>query len=1060
MRDTKRKRPLWLFLLLLFPLSAFAQTLTVTGTVSDEFGEGMPGVNIMVPGTSNGAVSDIDGNYRISVSPQSKLAFSFLGYRTITVDVNNRNIINVTMQEDTQLLDELVVVGYGQMKRSDLTGAVTSVSSDAIAKAIPTSIDQVLQGRAAGVQVQQNSGAPGSTATIRIRGTNSINSTNEPIYVIDGVVIDGGTANESTNPLASINPSDIVSMDILKDASATAIYGSRASNGVIMITTKRGKKGEAVIDYNGYMGWQEMPGKLDVLNLQQYAEHRNTLYNALGWTPQSDFVRPDLLGEGTDWQDELFRQAMMQSHNLSIGGGNEQSTYNMSAGYLDQDGIAEGSGFTRLTLNGSFDSQVKKWAKAGISFAFNSTEQDITVSNQALINQALRTSPYVPAYNPDGSFGGQEDADSFQPRNPKAFSQLIDNKRESYGIRSNTYLDFTILPELTYKTEFSFDYTTATASSFTPTWYLSNTQFNETNSKSDQTTINRYYSWRNIVTYNKTFNETHALNVMAGQEISKSQWQGLGGGRSNFISNDVTDLNAGDTENMTNSGYSGTHSLASFFGRAFYSYNDRYLLTATLRYDGSSNFAEGNRWGLFPSAALAWRASEEDFLKDVELINNLKVRAGWGKVGNQNVSNQYLWDTMYRITSSSGWGSGLIANNTPNADLTWETTSSWNAGFDLSILKNRIDLVFDYYYKKTDNLLLQASLPAYVGTSGTGSSSKPWVNLGSIENKGIEIALNTKNIITKNFQWDSNFIFSLNRNKVLEINTDTGFETRIINGNEYGTTDPTIINYIVPGQPIGMLYGYQVIGRFESATDFYFRDTDGTIKQTPVMAGYEINERTGLWIGDYIYKDQNDDGVINEDDMTYIGNPEPKFTFGIGNTFTYKDFDLNIFLQGSYGNDVVNYMSRYIGNPYGNTSNVLTSALDYARLELIDPNGPNDYRNVHIVGGDAKACRMPLSTSTSSYDYAFSDRFIEDGSYLRIQNISLGYTLPRKLINKVGISNLRIYATAQNVYTFTKYSGYDPEIGTAYIDGNYLTGIDNGRYPSPRIYTFGLNLTF
>lgn len=1062
MKDTKCKKLVWLFFLFLsFPFCVFSQNISVSGTITDEFGDGMPGVNIVVEGTSSGTISDINGRYQISTPSAGKLVFSFIGYLTQTIDVGSRTTINVVMKEDSEILDELVVVGYGTMKRSDLTGAVSSVSTEAIGKTVSTSIDQVLQGRVAGVQVQQNSGAPGATSTIRIRGTNSINSTNEPIYVIDGVVIDGGTADANTNPLASINPADIVSMDILKDASATAIYGSRASNGVIMITTKRGQKGEATINYSGYMGMQEMPGKLSVLNLQQFAEHRNNMAELGLVNRNSNYVRPDLLGKGTDWQDQLFRQALMQTHNLSIGGGNDQSTYNLSAGYLNQDGIAEGSGFSRLNLNGSFDSQVKKWLKAGINFAFNTTKQEVTVSDQQLINLALRTTPDVPAYNADGSFGGQDDAEPFIPKNPKAFSQLIENKRNSYGIRSNTYLDFAILKSLSYKTEFSFDYTTATSSRFEPTWQLSNTQFNETNSKSDNSSLNKYWSWRNIVTFNKTFAAQHAVNIMGGQEMSKSQWQGIGGSRTGFISNSVTDLNAGDVTTASNSGYSGAHTLLSFFGRAFYAYKDRYLLTATLRYDGSSNFAEGNRWGLFPSAALAWRLSEEDFIKNIELFDNLKLRAGWGKVGNQNVgNNRYAWNTMYRITSSN-WGSGLVASNTPNLDLTWETTSSYNAGVDIGILRNRVDLVFDFYYKRTDNLLMEASLPAYVGTSGTGASSKPWVNLGSIENKGIEIALNTKNIMKKNFAWDSNFTFSLNRNKVLEINTQTGFETRSVNGNEYGVTEPTIINYIVPGKPIGMFYGYRVIGRFESAEDFYYKDADGNIQRTPVMSAVsEIDEKTGVWIGDYIYKDLNEDGVIDENDMDYIGNPEPKFTFGIGNTFTFFGFDLNIFLTGSYGNDVVNYTNRYLGNPYRNISNLLTSALDYAKLDVIDPNLPVDYRNVQIIGGDPKACRMPLSTSTSNYNYAFSDRFIEDGSYLRIQNITLGYTIPRKLTEKIGISNLRVYGTAQNIYTFTKYSGYDPEIGTAYINGNYLTGIDNGRYPSPRIYTLGLNLTF
>ena len=1063
MRETKRKKPLLLLLLLLFPFFAFAQTITVTGTVIDELGESIPGVNIMEPGTSNGTISDIDGKYQINISPQSKLAFSFIGYRPITVDVNNQRIINVTMKEDSQLLDELVVIGYGQMKRSDLTGAVTSINSDAISKSIPTSIDQALQGRAAGVQVQQNSGMPGATTSIRIRGINSLSGSNEPIYVIDGVIIDGGAMNgannTNTNALASINPADILSMEILKDASATAIYGSRASNGVIMITTKRGQKGEASINYNGYMGWQEMPGKLDVLNLREFATHRNTLADLNLVNPSNNFVRPDLLGEGTDWQDELFRKAMMQNHNVSISGGNDKSTYNLSAAYMNQEGIAEGSGFKRLNLSGGSDIQVKSFLKAGFNFAFHNSNQKLTVSDQALVGLALRITPDVPVKNADGSWGGQDNAENWIPKNPIAFAQLIDNNIESYGIRANAFTEATLIPGLTYRTELSFDFNTGNTYRFEPTWELSNTQYNDINQAAYSKRYNKFWSWRNILTYNKTFAEIHTVNAMLGQEMQKSTWESLSGSRTGFPTNGATDLDLGDATTAANGGYTGASALLSYFGRVFYSYNDRYLLTATLRRDGSSKFASNNRWGWFPSAALAWRVSNEEFLQDQSVINNLKLRLGWGEVGNQNIPDNYAYIATYR-TSTSNWGTGLLASNTPNANLKWETTSSSNIGVDISLLKNRIEFVADVYYKKTNNLLLQASLPAFAGTSGTGSSSPPWVNLGSLENKGIELTLNTINIDKKDFTWQSNIVFSLNRNKVLSINTETGEDIRSINGNEYGVTDPTIINRTVVGQPIGQFYGYQVIGRFENATDFYYKDAEGNIQRTPVMFDMAIDEKTGVWIGDYIYKDQNGDGTIDKDDMVFIGNPEPKFTFGIGNTFTYKNLDLTVFLSGSYGNDIINYSRRYLGNPYRNISNLYTSALDYARLELIDPNGVNDYRNVHIVGGDPLSPRMPQSTSTSNYSYAFSDRFVEDGSYLRIQNISVGYTLPRRWVNKVGIENLKVYANLQNLYTFTNYSGYDPEIGSSYTSGNWVSGVDNGRYPSPRIYTFGINLTF
>jgi TonB-linked outer membrane protein, SusC/RagA family len=1060
----KRRKSLGLLFVCLFPLCAFAQTISVSGVVKDDAGETLPGVSVIEVGTTAGTISDFDGKYQLTVKTGAKLTFSYIGYKSQTIDVNGRQVINVTLKEDTEQLSEVVVVGYGTMKRSDLTGAVTSVASDAITKSIPTSVDQVLQGRAAGVQVQQNSGQPGASTSIRIRGTNSLNASNEPIYVIDGVIIDGGAQNgsnsTSTNALSSINPADIVSMDILKDASATAIYGARASNGVIIITTKRGEKGGASINYSGYVGWQELTKKLDMLNLRQFATHHNALADLGLVNKSNNFVRPDLLGDGTNWQDELFGSAMMHSHNLSISGGNEQMTYNLSGAYLNQEGVAQGSGFDRINLNGSFDSQVKKYLKVGVSFAFHNSHQQLTISDQSLIGIALRMKPDVPVRNADGSFGGEEDAQQWIPRNPIAFAQLIDNHSENYGIRTNTYAEVTIIKGLTYRSEISTDYNTGNTYRFEPTWRLSNTQYNEESKADNSKRFNKFWSWRNVATFNRKLADVHNVNAMAGQEMQKSSWDHLQGSRTGFPTNGATDLTLGDRTTAYSDGYTGSSTIASFFGRLFYSFDDRYLLTTTIRYDGSSKFAPENRWGWFPSAALAWRASEESFLVDNPTISNLKLRAGWGLVGNQNIPDNYAYIATYGVTASTS-GVGLIATNTPNPDLKWESTSSSNVGVDLGLFDSRVEFILDFYYKKTNNLLLRASLPAFVGTGkAVGASSEPWVNLGSLENKGFEITLNTINIDKRDFTWNTNVVFSLNRNKVLAINTETGMETRSLNGNEYGNNDPTVINRIVVGEPVGHFYGYQVIGRFEKAEDFYYKDKDGNVQRTPILSNLAINEKTGVWIGDYIYKDQNSDGKIDTDDMTIIGNPEPKFTFGVGNTFTYKNLDLSVFLSGSYGNDIINYPRRYLSNPYRNISNLFSSALDYAQLGLIDPNGPNDYRNVQIVGGDPKYPRMPLSTANSDYNYVLSDRFVEDGSFLRIQNVSIGYKLPGNLIKKMGIQSLKVYANLQNLYTFTKYSGYDPEIGSSYADGNWLSGVDNGRYPSPRIYTVGINLTF
>ncbi|MDR2840753.1 MAG: TonB-dependent receptor [Paludibacter sp.] len=1056
-------RTLLLLCFFVIPFVLFSQTIDVGGTVKDVNGETLPGVSITVVGSSVGTITNIDGNYRINVAGNGKLQFSYIGYLSQTVDVNNRQAINLILLEDIKKLGEVVVVGYGTMKKSDLTGSVVSVSADAVSKSVPTSLDQVLQGRAAGVQVQQNSGAPGASTSIRIRGISSLNSSTDPIYVIDGVVIDGGSfASNSTdsNPLASINPSDIVSMDILKDASATAIYGSRAANGVIMVTTKRGEKGRQRIVYNGYYGTQQLPKRLSVLNLQQYATHRNSLAD-IGVVQWNDnFVRPDLLGPGTDWQSELFNTASMHNHNLTFSGGSDISTFNLSAGYLNQDGIAEGSGFERLNLTGAFDANVKSWLKAGVSFAFDNSFQKLTTSDQSLVLMALRTTPDVPVRNADGSFSASDE--QYMPSNPMAMASLIDNYRERYGIRGNTYADITklFIDGLSFRTEVSFDYNTTNQDRFQPRYYLSETQYQENNEGRNSKQFNKYWSWRNILTYNKTFADIHNVNFMLGHEMSQSQWSYLQGSRTGFIVDAIRDLTLGDQKSADNNGYNGENMLLSYFGRLFYSLHDTYMLTFTLRRDGTSKFNKDNRWGTFPSAAFGWRLSE--YLPENSPVSNLKLRLGWGVVGNQGIPENYGYLAYYG-TSTTNWGSGLIPQNVANPDLHWETTASYNAGFDLGLLDNRIEFIVDLYYKKTNDLLMIKPLPSTAGTvesSKPGYMRAPWVNAGSLQNAGVELTLNTLNINKKDFQWRSNLIFSLNRNKALSIDLDPAVIDRTINGNEYGVTDPTVINRTIPGKPIGQFYGYQVIGRFETATDFYYKDESGNLQRVPVIDNLEINKENGVWIGDYIYKDVNKDGKLDINDMDFIGNPEPKFTYGIGNTLSYKGIDLSIQLQGTYGNDVVNYAQRYLGNPMRNISNLFTDALDYAQLELINPNGPDDYRNVRIVGGNKFASRLTSSSPSSNYNYVFSDRFIEDGSYLRIQNISIGYNFPSKWIKPIGIENLKIYANMQNLYTFTKYRGYDPEVGSTYEGGNWLMGIDNGRYPTPRIITFGLNLTF
>lgn len=1042
-----------LFLMSILPLMAFAQgsTITVKGQVTDEEGP-IIGATVREKGTKSVAVTDLDGYYTIKVNPGATLTFSYLGYQNQDVNVGNKTKVDVRMISDTQALSEVVVVGYGQMKRSDVTGSVVSVNSEQIERAVPTSIDQVLQGRAAGVQIQANSGTPGANTSIRIRGISSLNSTNQPIFVIDGVVVEPQSTDtndplSSNNPLASINPSDIVSMDVLKDASATAIYGARAANGVIMITTRRGKAGEATITYDGYVGWQEMAKKLDMMNLREYAIHHNARSEQDILEASDAFVNPGALGNGTDWQDALFRSALMTSHNISVTGGSDRATYSISAGYLNQDGIAIGSGFKRLTLRGNTDAQVKKWLKASLSFSLTDSKQEVGADNNIIMN-ALQQQPSVAVRSADGSFDGPDDV--YMPVNAVALAEMRENYNKKMNFRINGSLEATLYKGLTFKTELSADYNLNKFYYYEPDYTFGKLE-NNTRTGRWTKTDTKYWSWRNILTYQNTFAEKHAVNVMVGQEMSQSHWENQVSTATGFLTNSTHDPSAGDITASTGNGTQNDNSIFSYFGRAFYSYDDRYLITATLRRDGSSRFAKGNRWGWFPSAALAWRVSNEKFMaKTSNVISNLKLRLGWGSTGNQNVSD---WAYMAMLSSkSTPWGTGVLNGNTPNPDLKWETTTSWNVGFDLSLFRNRIEFIFDWYYKKTDDLLLQLPLPAYIGSYGQGAASNPWGNVGSMSNQGVEMTLNTVNIDTGDFQWRSSFTFSLNRNKVISLDT----ESASIDKTFQIGSDVLTVTRTVEGKPVGQLYGYKVIGRFDKAEDFYYKDANGVVKPVAIPEGSTISE-SGTWIGDYIFADINGDGVINNQDCTFIGDPQPDFTYGIGNTFSWKGFDLSIFFNGSYGNDILNLTGRELSDVRVN-SNLLKECAGYAKLGVIDPNLPdNDFRNLYVTNLNSRLPR--LSASTTNANNRVSDRYVEDGSYIRLQNISLSYTLPKSLVTKLKLQNVKVYMNLQNVYTWSNYSGYDPEVGAMYGDA-LMTGVDYGRYPSPRIYTFGLNISF
>lgn len=1035
-----------ILLQILIVIPMYGQNRPVSGMVKSEAnGEELIGVSVKVKETSKGAITDFDGNFSLEMENGQTLVFSYVGYKTQEIKVGTQKIIEVFLKEDVELLDEVVVVGYGTMKRSDLTGSVVSVSAADMKKSISTSLDQALQGRAAGVQVTQNSGAPGGGISVSIRGTNSLNG-NEPLYVIDGVPI-SGQASDNSNALSSINPSDIVTMEILKDASATAIYGSRASNGVVLITTKRGEAGKTKLSYEGFYALQSIPERLDVMNLREFAIYRNKRAVAMGFGETPEFGDPSILGEGTNWQDEIFRTAPMHSHQISISGGNDNGKYAVSLGYLDQDGIAIGSGFERLSGRANIDTNITKWLDVGVNASLSRTKQVNTIDNGNIIFTSIDQHPSVPVRNPDGTYGYQTEDNnfgSFYP-NPVADALLRENYNKGTNFYGNLYAEFKILKDLKLRAEYGGGFNYHNSYYYRPTYDYG---FFVQDSESSRSANNgKNYFFKTFLNYDKWYKK-HYINAMIGHEANENEWESLSGSRQDYFLNSVHELAAGSSLTAKNNSSKGSSAMESYFGRLNYNYGDRYLLTLTLRADGSSNFGPANRWGWFPSSALAWRINKEKFMQKVTAINNLKLRLGWGIVGNQNAGS-YAYGTSMN-SSATIWGAGFYAGNYANENLQWEETVSLNLGLDLAMFNNRLELIVDLYRKETDNLLMQASLPNYV----TGNISSPWVNAGAILNKGIELTINTVNIDTRDFTWKTGVTFSLNRNKITKLYTK--------NSSMLGTIGNETYTYTVVGEPVAQFYGYNVIGIFRDEGDFYQKDRnrdfllDDNFQKIPVaIPENKTIKENEIWIGDYIFEDVNKDGVINEGDRKFLGNSEPKFSYGFNTSFSYKNFDLNIFLNGVYGNKIYNYLRQLYTNPMRN-SNLLSEVNNLANVELINPDGGRTINNMHVVNRDATNCR--IATDDSNNNNRMSSKFVEDGSYLRVKNISLGYTFPKSVVKRCGIDYLRIYANIQNPFTFTKYKGFDPEIGA--YNYNVLTrGIDYARYPSQHIYTIGINVT-
>ena len=1036
----------WIFLLaLLLPAAGFAQTIQVKGTVLDGSGMTVIGASVLEKGTTNGVITDIDGNFTLNVSPTGTLVISYVGFKTQEIPINNQTSFNVTLAEDTEILDEVVVIGYGTMKKSDMTGAISSVDTDELIKRTTTNPAEALQGKVAGVNIMRSGGNAGAGISVKIRGVKSFGD-NEPLYIIDGFPGD----------INSVNPVDIQSMEILKDGAAAAIYGSVAANGVIIVTTKNGKKGETHIDFNTYLSFTNVAKRQEFVNAEQYKSMIKTMYENAGQAEDIPAYCNSNTGVDTDWQDAMMRSGFAQNYMFSVRGGGETAQYSVSYNHSDERGIFLGNDFRQD--NARMKMHMSKYIfdiDANLGFRYTKSHQP-TYSLREMYN----ISPLVPVYDENEEYGFGLTSSQGLPvnNNPMADYYYHKENERYYYVTANVALGIKITPWLNFKTSYAYRGTHYRYQEHYPAYTSNGNQPNLYPYNEESTYYWEEQTIDNVLNFNKDFNK-HSLNVIVGSSITSTKQRENGVGvegfatqytvdkNGNLVSTNVpagfldqnfTTINAGQGGTYSGSGTEWTYNRASFFGRINYNYDDRYLVQATMRYDGSSKFGKNNRWGCFPSVALGWRISEEAFFPEDTFVDNLKFRVSWGRLGNENALGYYdfqalisTYNTYYggyvQGSGSNPWA-GAVAWNMPRNDLKWETTDTKNIGFDYGMFNNRLTGSINYYINQTEDLLITKRLPSSAGYEN------PILNVGKIRNQGFELEINWADKV-KDFDYSIGFNLSTTKNEVVSL-ADEGqalYCTGLVYGTDYTPA------YAMEGKPISAFYLYRTDGIFQSdaEADAYNREHGTWVTQANGEKAW-VGAQPNAKAGDIRFKDLNNDGVLDENDREYCGTGIPKVEANLNFSAGYKGFDLTLNFGSAWGHKLFNG-NRYYYESMQTPGNMLTSVLD-----AWTPTNTNTDIPRAVLNDPNRNSRE-------------SDRFLENGNFVRLRQAQLGYSLPTSLLQKAHIERLRFYISGENLFTITGYSGTDPEFSrSSPLD----TGIDSYIYPFTRSFTVGAQLTF